>query len=182
MMKIYLIRHAEVENPKHILYGRLPGFRLSHNGQKQARRCALALLQSGANIKRIFSSPLERATETAAIIAENLQLTEKEIAVSEELTEINFGKFQGISLDGPIEVSEIRKSPDVESPQKAGERVLNFLESVKADHDLAIISHGDPIMGIVCKLKNDPRLILTDYIRNCEYYAIEKIDGDWKIA
>ena len=38
--KIHLVRHGEVENPKGIIYGRLPGFHLSERGQRQAAAAA----------------------------------------------------------------------------------------------------------------------------------------------
>ena len=60
---VYLIRHGEVHNPRRILYGRLPGFRLSSNGLHQAREAGRALGKH--RIDALFSSPLLRARQTA---------------------------------------------------------------------------------------------------------------------
>ena len=64
---VHLLRHGEVHNPDKILYGRLPGFRLSEDGQQMARDAADAL--RGRDVVEVVSSPLQRAQETAAPIA-----------------------------------------------------------------------------------------------------------------
>jgi broad specificity phosphatase PhoE len=61
------IRHALVENPEGLVYGRLPGFRLSSEGRASAEDLARAL--AGLEITAVVSSPLERALETARILA-----------------------------------------------------------------------------------------------------------------
>jgi len=65
--RVHLIRHGEVHNPDGILYGRLPGFRLSDTGRAQA--VAAADLLAGRDIVAVIASPLQRAQETAAPIA-----------------------------------------------------------------------------------------------------------------
>ncbi|HLR98483.1 MAG TPA: histidine phosphatase family protein [Mycolicibacillus parakoreensis] len=65
--RVHLIRHGEVHNPEGILYGRLPGFRLSQRGQAQAQAVAEALAHR--DIVAVIASPLQRAQETAAPIA-----------------------------------------------------------------------------------------------------------------
>lgn len=64
---IHLVRHGQVENPKGVIYGRLPGYHLSERGQKQAEAAADHL--ADRDIGAIWSSPLERAQETAEAIA-----------------------------------------------------------------------------------------------------------------
>jgi broad specificity phosphatase PhoE len=64
---VHLVRHGEVYNPDGVLYGRLPGFRLSEAGEKMAVQVADAL--RGHDIRVVRSSPLERAVQTAAPIA-----------------------------------------------------------------------------------------------------------------
>src|SRR6201994_316362 len=65
--RVHLIRHGEVYNPDGVLYGRLPGFRLSDKGIRQAQAVAEAL--AGRDIVAVIASPLQRAQETAAPIA-----------------------------------------------------------------------------------------------------------------
>jgi len=64
---VHLLRHGEVSNPEHILYGRLPGFALSETGRHQAELVAKAL--ADADLVTVLSSPLQRAGETAAPVA-----------------------------------------------------------------------------------------------------------------
>ena len=62
------IRHAEVDNPDGIVYGRLPGYGLSELGRQEARGLSAAV--SGLPVRAVAASPLQRARETAAILAE----------------------------------------------------------------------------------------------------------------
>src|SRR5450756_931882 len=70
---VHLLRHGEVHNPDHVLYGRLPGYQLSANGQLMA--AAAADFFEGRPVASVFASPLERAQETAKPVAERLGLT-----------------------------------------------------------------------------------------------------------
>ena len=63
------MRHGEVFNPERVLYGRLPGFRLSDLGAGMAEAAAADLVERGRPVARIISSPLQRAQESAAPIA-----------------------------------------------------------------------------------------------------------------
>ncbi len=64
---VHLVRHGQVENPARVLYGRLPGFGLSAAGRAQAE--LLARHFAGIPLAAVWSSPLERAQQTAAPIA-----------------------------------------------------------------------------------------------------------------
>jgi broad specificity phosphatase PhoE len=64
---VHLLRHGEVHNPNHVLYGRLPGYHLSANGQLMA--AAAADYFDGRSVAAVFASPLERAQETAQPVA-----------------------------------------------------------------------------------------------------------------
>lgn len=70
---VHLVRHGEVHNPGRIRYGRLPGFHLSERGRQQAARAAAHLAAWSDAL--IYASPLERAVETAEIIAGQLGIT-----------------------------------------------------------------------------------------------------------
>ena len=70
---VHLLRHGEVHNPDHVLYGRLSGYHLSANGQLMA--AAAADFFEGRPVAAVFASPHERAQETAKPVAERLGLT-----------------------------------------------------------------------------------------------------------
>lgn len=75
---VHVIRHGEVENPKKILYGRQPGWRLSERGKDMA--LALGEWSKTVDLGALHSSPLQRAQETAAPIsaAHNIEITTDE--------------------------------------------------------------------------------------------------------
>jgi len=89
---VHVLRHGEVHNPSGILYGRLPNFRLSVNGEAQARSVASALADH--DITHVVASPLQRAQETAAPIAEKHGL---QIATDANLIEAA-NDFEGLKV------------------------------------------------------------------------------------
>lgn len=94
MAIVLLVRHAENEYVKeHRLAGRIPGVHLNERGRVQAD--LLAEFLKGAPIKAVYSSPLERAQETVAKIAEQNRIA---VITREELTEVDYGEWQGQSL------------------------------------------------------------------------------------
>jgi broad specificity phosphatase PhoE len=64
---VHLLRHGEVHNPEGVLYGRIPGYRLSDHGRDQADIVAKAL--ADADLAAVLASPLQRAQETATPVA-----------------------------------------------------------------------------------------------------------------
>src|SRR5437588_6110299 len=66
LTEILVVRHAHVHNPRDILYGRLPRFRLSTQGQRQAEETARFL--AARPVAAIYTSPLLRARQTARIL------------------------------------------------------------------------------------------------------------------
>jgi len=91
---VHLLRHGEVENPDRVLYGRLPGFRLSELGERQAKAAAGWLARF--DIQYVVASPLERAQQTAEPIAAATGLT---IATDERLIEAD-NHLQGRNVAG----------------------------------------------------------------------------------
>lgn len=75
---VHVVRHGEVENPQKILYGKLPGWRLSDRGQQMA--LAVAEWSRTIDLGALHVSPLQRAQETAfPILREhNLAITTDE--------------------------------------------------------------------------------------------------------
>jgi broad specificity phosphatase PhoE len=79
---VHVLRHGEVYNPDKVLYGRLPGFRLSELGQQMAKAAAQTLAK--ADVTHVVASPLERAQQTAEPISAQFGLP---IGVDERLIE-----------------------------------------------------------------------------------------------
>jgi broad specificity phosphatase PhoE len=90
---VHVLRHGEVHNPGGVLYGRLPGFRLSDHGRDQAELVAKAL--ADADLAVVVASPLQRAQETAAPVAAQHGLT---VRTDDRLVEAG-NRFEGERLD-----------------------------------------------------------------------------------
>jgi broad specificity phosphatase PhoE len=89
---VHLVRHGEVDNPAGLLYGRLPDYHLSDLGREMAERVAEHFGER--DVVHLRSSPLERAQETAAPIAEALGLP---IVIDSRVIEaVNY--FEGLRL------------------------------------------------------------------------------------
>lgn len=89
---VHLVRHGEVFNPERILYGRIPDYHLSSRGESMAARTAQAF--ESHDVALLLSSPLERARETAAPIAE---VTGLEVEIDERLLEAG-NQFEGLRV------------------------------------------------------------------------------------
>jgi probable phosphoglycerate mutase len=154
--RVLLMRHADVENPRRVLYGHLPGFGLSALGRAQAAAVGQSLRNSG--IRRIVHSPLDRARETAEIV--NAQLPAPVPLIPEpELIEAHIGRYlQGIrywqiplrrpkwilhkmrrgSMDGDESIAEL------------GGRVRDVVLRLGREHPGEVslcVSHADPIQA-----------------------------------
>jgi broad specificity phosphatase PhoE len=86
---VHVLRHGEVYNPEKILYGRLPGFRLSELGVQMAKAASESLAEH--DITHIVASPLERAQQTAEPFAAQFKLP---IGVDQRLIESE-NQFEG---------------------------------------------------------------------------------------
>ncbi len=149
---VHMVRHGEVDNPRRILYGRIPGFHLSEAGRVMAKTAADFL--AGRDITLLRSSPLERALETAEPIAAELGLT---VQVDERLLE-PWNHFEGMrfavgdgALRRPRHWVHLRNPfrPSWGEPYKEiAARVLAAAEeaaAIAAGHEAALVSHQLPI-------------------------------------
>ncbi len=180
-MNVYLFRHGEVENSKKVLYGRLPGFHLSEKGKEHTRKTAQKLKDLG--IKRIYSSPLERAVETAEILVEELGLGKQDLIIDNGLIESNLAKWQGTDLDEFREKVVFgfnpREQKEFELITHSGKRVLDVLNGSikKSKEDAVIVSHGDPLVGCLINITGDWSPIESKYVKGGEKY--HKVEGKY---
>ncbi|MGO1392240.1 histidine phosphatase family protein [Agrococcus casei] len=90
--RLHLVRHGEVHNPDGILYGRIPGYRLSERGERMAQVSAESM--TDAPIVRLYASPLERAQQSAQPWSEQFGLEAKtETRIIEPWNKFEGGKF-----------------------------------------------------------------------------------------
>ena len=177
---VFLVRHGEVHNPRHVVYADLPGFDLSANGRRQAEDAADRLPPKAT----IISSPLDRAVETAEIIAAR---SDAEVIADGALTEWGLGRrwaghvWDDLDLDFPGELDAYLAHPmdlpfSPESLAELGDRVGGAIVRHRAalDGPLIFVSHQDPIQAARLVLTGRPLAELnSDKPRHAGVVALE---------
>lgn len=146
MTELFLVRHGETEwNRARRIQGRTD-IPLNDTGRAQARATG-RLLARRRHWDGVITSPLNRARETAAIIAEELGLPEPE--VDDALVERDYGDAEGLSF------AEIDRRyppgtpvPGRESRDAVGERVVPALLDIAVRNPgccFVVVSHGGAI-------------------------------------
>jgi broad specificity phosphatase PhoE len=166
---VHLLRHGEVHNPDGILYGRLPGFRLSDVGVRQAEQVAAYL--GDHDVVHVVASPLLRARQTAAPIAARHGLA---LVVDDGLIEAA-NVFEGTRVsvsDGALR--DPRAWPKLRNPfrpswgepyREIAARMLAAVHRAReraAGHEAVCVSHQLPICAVIRylagqRLWHDPR-------------------------
>lgn len=171
LARLHLVRHGEVDNPNHVVYADLRGFHLSETGRDQARSAAARL--AGRSIGVVLSSPLDRAMETAAILADRLgcparpddRLTEWRLAkrwagvVWERLPEVFPGELEAY-LDHPHDLPFASESIDQVGRRMA--RLVEELSEARPGDEPVLVSHQDPVQALRLHLTGRPMRRLAD--------------------
>ncbi|TQS39744.1 histidine phosphatase family protein [Cryptosporangium phraense] len=150
---VHVIRHGEVYNPGGILYGRLPGYKLSPLGEQMAKVTAQHL--TGRDVTHLFVSPMERAQQTMEPFAEQFGL---EPTVDERLIEAT-NLFEGKPFGPGDGLWRHRKywhylrnpfRPSWGEPyREQAARMLSIVTDARkaaAGHEAVCISHQSPIV------------------------------------
>ena len=153
---IHLIRHGDVHNPDQILYGRLPNFRLSDKGRKQAAGAAEAMRER--SLAAFFASPQQRAQETASIIIEHHP--NLDIRTEPRVDEIH-SPHQGSALSKLAAMGwDLYSGIDetYEQPSHVLQRTRDFIVEVRqecAGNEVAAVTHGDVIAFMIMFAHNE---------------------------
>ena len=152
---IYLFRHGEtVWNKATRLQGHTDT-PLTLKGIKQAQLMGEKLSHVLKNIEpKIFiSSPIGRAHQTAAIIADSINFSTESISLEKELKEITFGDWDGLNMEEILLDYELIwqkrtedkwsfAPPNGESYEVASVRVSRFLKEIPEERPIIIVAHG----------------------------------------
>ncbi|MFE6969028.1 histidine phosphatase family protein [Isoptericola sp. NPDC057653] len=151
---VHLVRHGEVHNPDGVLYGRIPGYRLSDRGQAMARRVAEHLSGTGHDVAGVVASPLQRAQETATPTAQAFGLT---LATDDRLVEAG-NHFEGTTIgSNPAQLAHPRYWRFLWNPLRPSwgepyaEQVARMRAAVDdarrayAGHEVVLVSHQLPV-------------------------------------
>ncbi|MGF3056061.1 histidine phosphatase family protein [Microbacterium sp. YY-01] len=185
--RLHLVRHGEVHNPEHILYGRLPDYHLSVAGRAMAQAAADHLAEQGRIVTALRCSPLERTQESAEPFAEKWGLTP---VLDERIIE-PWNAFEGRrmsrALRNPVNWWQLRNprkpswgEPYVDMAQRVRE-AMNEAWDAASGGDIVFVSHQAPIWiqhlytaGL--RLQHDPRT------RRCALSSItslERVGDSW---
>jgi probable phosphoglycerate mutase len=154
---VLLVRHGQTPTTGKVLPGRTPGLHLSEEGQRQAELAAKRIAEM-KHVDAIYSSPMERARETAAPIAAALGLRVK---LDRGLVECDFGEWTGEELKDLMkrpEWAQVQRYPSGfrfpggESFEEMQARMNGCLQRLRERHPggvIVAVSHADPIKAAV---------------------------------
>ncbi len=164
MAELILIRHGKTHAN---VAGRWEGWSdstLTPLGQAQADTVARRLASEYDKVAALYTSPLQRAFQTARIIGAALGLQPVSV---DNLREINFGKLNGITLkkmetQHPALFARWKNKADMEFKWPEGEqrtgffrRVAHACDSILAIHpddSVVIVSHGGTLRACLAHL------------------------------
>lgn len=156
--RILLVRHGQATfNVEGRHPGQAPGVELTDEGRRQAHRAAVAL--AGLRLSAVVSSPLERALETARIIARGWAMSVRE---DPRLMDTDVGPWTGrkisdIAKEDPNWAAFLRNPaeppPGVESLASVQARATAVIEELRADpaagDDVVVVAHADVVKLII---------------------------------
>lgn len=190
MTTFILIRHGMTDAVGHTIAGRTPGVNLNAAGVAQAERLAAHL--AAMPITHIYSSPLERARQTAEPLA---RATNCEVRISEPFNELDFGAWTNRALAELDPLPEwkafnARRStavpPGGELMLEVQARTVAELERLRALHEdrcVAVVSHADVIRALLAHLLGAPLdLLLRLHLDPATFSVVEAYDeGDYAV-
>jgi probable phosphomutase (TIGR03848 family) len=149
---VLLVRHARTATTGKRLPGQATGLVLSPAGQREAEAVAGRL--AGVKLAAVYSSPLERARETAAAIARPRRLA---VRIARDLIDLDVGRWAGLPLRAARKRPEWAaiqrhpsgfRFPDGESFTDMQARVVAAIARLVDRHPgqtVVAVSHADPI-------------------------------------
>ena len=149
---VHLVRHGEVENPKGVIYGRLPGYGLSERGRRQAEAAAERL--GDRDVGALWASPLERAQETAAVIAapHSLEITTDERLIESHTTLEGIGRNLTTFARSPKHWWSLRNPWRPTWGESFAEVRVRMLSAIRAavessgGRETIVVSHQTPVL------------------------------------
>ena len=159
MGSIIFLRHGQAKNnTDRVLAGRTPGVPLTEEGVEQSEKAAKFLEEM--NISTIYSSPIERAKNTAEIVGKHISI---DVKIDDRLIELDMGKFTGKPYDeifstygnvfmkfyrGELEIAH----NGVETFEQVKKRIRDMVDHVIDNHpdeNVVLVTHMDPIKAML---------------------------------
>ncbi|MFZ4896521.1 histidine phosphatase family protein [Plantibacter sp. Mn2098] len=173
---IYLARHGRTALNAE---GRLRGLadpELDPAGIAEAKHLAQSLASKTFSL--VLSSPLQRATRTAAIIAETADVPHRADA---RLTDRDYGPWTGHRTEDVLtQWGMIDDAPGVESVQHVLERVLPALDAIVDEtRSVVIVTHDAVIRPIITSIEpTEP----SPAVPTASWSELTRTNGHWHIV
>ncbi|OGY25216.1 MAG: hypothetical protein A2Z11_04005 [Candidatus Woykebacteria bacterium RBG_16_43_9] len=185
---VYFVRHSGPENPDRIVPGRIPGYRLSTLGRETAEKTGEFF--KNKPIKYIYTSPLERAYETANIIGK--YLPKAKINHVYELTEVDSIHWQAYKLEELFTNNYYEAflndpaTKDVpENLDGLAKRLDGFTQRICEEHkgqEIICVSHLYPIVALRLYLEGKPLTMAKNYEVSTASVTTFEFDKDCKLT
>lgn len=194
LLPLYLfLRHGQAKNNvDRILAGRTKGFPLTDLGIQQAEKISDFLRPF--NISKIYCSPIERAEQTASIVANKIGL---KWDTDERLTELEMGIFTGMHYDemlknhGNVFLKFYQGHPIVEKNgietfDNVKKRILDMVDHCSRKHKeevVLLVTHMDPIKSMISTvLQTKPESLYEMIIRNASLTIVKNEQSNFSIV
>lgn len=193
MGSIIFLRHGQAKNnTERVLAGRTPGVPLTGEGIDQAEKAAQFLAEM--DVSTIYSSPIERAKNTAEIVARHNSLDMK---LDDRLIELDMGKFTGMPYDevfanhGNVFLkfysSELEVAHSgIETFSEVKRRVLSMVGHVLENHpdqNVVLVTHMDPIKAMLSTVVAlSPQNLYELIIANASINVFRESEGRFSLS
>ena len=189
MGSIIFLRHGQAKNnTERVLAGRTPGVPLTDDGIDQAKTAAEFVEKM--NVTKIYSSPIERALQTAEIVGNHNAI---DVVSDERLIELDMGKFTGMKYDeifskhgnvflkfysGDLELAH----NGVETFAEVKSRVLDIIDHVVGQHkdeNVLLVTHMDPIKAVLSSVMDlKPQSLFELIVANASLTVFNEYQGN----
>ena len=188
MGSIIFLRHGQAKNnTERVLAGRTPGVPLTDDGIDQAKTAAEFVEKM--NVTKIYTSPIERALQTAEIVGNHNAI---DVVSDERLIELDMGKFTGMKYDeifskhgnvflkfysGDLELAH----NGVETFAEVKSRVLDIIDHVVGQHkdeNVLLVTHMDPIKAVLSSVMDlKPQSLFELIVANASLTVFNEYQG-----
>ena len=182
---IYIIRHGQTEKNKAMVLQGRSDQPLNEAGVRQAEQAGAYFREKGIRFDRVWSSPLIRAVQTAKLVA-----PEAEVLTDERLLEMDYGPYEGASLEDPapellhffMDFVHNPAPKGMESLDSVVRRLGAFLEEIHETGNILISTHAIAMKGALEFLTPDSGgAYWAKHIGNCAVYTAEQTDTGYTV-
>ncbi len=181
--QVCFIRHGQTDWNKNLIVQGITNVPLNETGITQAHECGKYLKSINYKCDCIFSSPLDRAIDTANIIKSYLNFN-NDIIIDNNLIERNFGKIEGMGFakaftNGLVKKILLKDIEDYETDTMLQERMTKTILNIVKNNmgkSILIVAHSHAIKGFLTTVSK--KVKFNTFIPNCmpNYVYFDDLD------